>query len=128
MKKTMICNQCNQQIFVDEAKASIFKDAEQIIERATEAIGIKYNDLKKRSRRPELVEGRMILAHVLYSNYALGLNLTDVAKLVGHTDHTTIIHLLKKLENFCSVYPDYKQKIEYVHEKTYQTLMFCNFG
>lgn len=120
----MICTRCNRTM-LDETKAPIFQDAEQIIERATQAIGIKLKDLKKRSRRPQLVEGRMILAHVLYSNPALGLALADVAELIGLGDHTTIIHLLKKLENFCSVYPEYKQKLEYVHEKTYESLVFC---
>jgi chromosomal replication initiation ATPase DnaA len=110
---------------LEETKAPIFQDAQQIIERATDAIGIKHKDLKKRSRRPQLVEGRMILAHVLYSNPALGLALADVAELLGLGDHTTIIHLLRKLENFCSVYPEYRQKLEYVHMNTYESLVFC---
>jgi chromosomal replication initiation ATPase DnaA len=120
----MICTRCKRTM-LDEQKAPIFQDAQQIISRACMAIGLQYKDIKKRSRRPQLVEGRMILAHVLYSNPALGLALADVAELIGLGDHTTIIHLLKKLENFCSVYPEYKQKLEYVHEKTYESLVFC---
>ena len=120
----MICTRCRRTM-LEETKAPIFQDAQQIIERATDAIGIKHKDLKKRSRRPQLVEGRMILAHVLYSNPALGLALADVAELVGLGDHTTVIHLLKKLTNFCEVYPEYRQKLEYVHEKTYESLVFC---
>jgi chromosomal replication initiation ATPase DnaA len=110
---------------LNEAKEPIFQDAQQIIAKACEAIGIKHKDLKKKSRRPQLVEGRMILAHVLYSNPALGLALADVAELIGLGDHTTIIHLLKKLENFCSVYPEYKERLEYVHMNTYESLVFC---
>ena len=120
----MICTRCKRTM-LEETKAPIFQDAQQIIERATDAIGIKHKDLKKRSRRPQLVEGRMILAHVLYSNPALGLALADVAELLGLGDHTTIIHLLRKLENFCSVYPEYRQKLEYVHMNTYESLVFC---
>jgi chromosomal replication initiation ATPase DnaA len=110
---------------LEQQKQPIFQDAQQIIAKACEAIGIAYKDIKKRSRRPQLVEGRMILAHVLYSNPALGLALTDVAELLGLGDHTTIIHLLRKLENFCSIYPEYKMRLEYVHEKTYESLVFC---
>ena len=120
----MICTRCKRTM-LDETKTPIFQDAQQIIERATNAIGISHKDLKKRSRRPQLVEGRMILAHVLYSNPALGLALSDVAKLLGLGDHTTIIHLLRKLENFCSIYPEYKDKLEYVHMNTYESLVFC---
>jgi chromosomal replication initiation ATPase DnaA len=120
----MICTRCKRTM-LEQQKEPIFQDAQQIISKACEAIGIAYKDIKKRSRRPQLVEGRMILAHVLYSNPALGLALSDVAELLGLGDHTTIIHLLKKLENFCSVYPEYKQKLEYVHEKTYESLVFC---
>jgi len=110
---------------LEQQKQPIFQDAQQIIAKACEAIGISYKDIKKRSRRPQLVEGRMILAHVLYSNPALGLALSDVAELLGLGDHTTIIHLLRKLENFCSIYPEYKMRLEYVHEKTYESLVFC---
>ena len=120
----MICTRCRRTM-LEETKAPIFQDAQQIIERATNAIGISHKDLKKRSRRPQLVEGRMILAHVLYSNPALGLALADVAELIGLGDHTTIIHLLKKLENFCSVYPEYRERLEYVHMNTYESLVFC---
>lgn len=120
----MICTRCKRTM-LDEQKAPIFQDAQQIIERATNAIGISHKDLKKRSRRPQLVEGRMILAHILYSNPALGLAMSDVAKLLGLGDHTTIIHLLRKLENFCLIYPEYKDKLEYVHTKTYESLVFC---
>lgn len=120
----MICTRCKRTM-LDETKTPIFQDAEQIIERATNAIGISHKDLKKRSRRPQLVEGRMILAHVLYSNPALGLALSDVAKLLGLGDHTTIIHLLRKLENFCEVYPEYKERLEHVHMNTYESLVFC---
>jgi len=120
----MICTRCKQ-LMLNEAKEPIFKDAQQIIEVACEAIGIKHKDLKKKSRRPQLVEGRMILAHVLYSNPALGLGLGDVAELLGLSCHSTIYHLLRKLENFCSIYPEYQDRLEYVHQKTYQSLVFC---
>lgn len=120
----MICTRCKRTM-MEESKAPIFQDAQQIINRACMAIGLTYKDIKKRSRRPQLVEGRMILAHVLYSNPALGLALADVAELIGLGDHTTIIHLLKKLENFCSVYPEYRERLEYVHMNTYESLVFC---
>ena len=120
----MICSRCRRTL-IDQAKEPIYKDTEQIIENACKAIGIQLKDLKKRSRRPQLVEGRMILAHILYSNPALGLALADVAELIGLGDHTTIIHLLKKLSNFCEVYPEYMNRLEYVHQETYDSLVFC---
>lgn len=120
----MICTRCKRTLMA-EIDEPIFKDAKVIIERACDAIGIKHKDLIKKSRRQQLVEGRMILSHVLYSNPALGLALSDVAKLVGLSDHTTIIHLLRKLETYCGIYPEWKDRLMHIHSLTYGSFVFC---
>lgn len=56
-------------------------------------IGIGYEDLKKKSRRRSLVEGRKMYCYFIKNK--LGWSLKQIGDSIGNRDHTTVIHNIK---------------------------------
>jgi len=70
-----------------------------------ERVNITLEALKSRNRKRNIVERRMVIAHVLRNR--VGLTLTQAGNCINK-DHATIIHYNKAIENFLVVYPHIK--------------------
>ncbi len=70
-----------------------------------ERVDISLDVLKSRSRKRNIVERRMVIAHVLRNR--VGLTLKQAGNCINK-DHATVIHYNKAIENFLVVYPHIK--------------------
>lgn len=70
----------------------------EVIEKVSEFLQIPVPAIKCKSRRRNLVEARMICYHIMY-NYS-GLTLTQIGRLFGNRDHTTILHALQSYNDW----------------------------
>jgi chromosomal replication initiation ATPase DnaA len=110
-----VCSTCRQTILVSEK----FLTAEDILQKLCEYYKVNYLTLIKKNRTRNMVEIRMISAHVLFNDCTLGMTLSSIGKLLGDKHHTSIIHMLKKCKNFYEIYPDFQDKLKNVHQFVY---------
>jgi len=68
----------------------------------TSRVDLTIEQLLSKSRRRELVEKRMVLAYILRKS--LGMTYYDIGDAINK-NHASIIHSVKTIENFLSVYP-----------------------
>jgi len=71
-----------------------------------EKVDITIEELFLKSRKRDLVEKRMVLSYVLRKS--LGMTYQDIGKSL-EKNHASIIHSIKTIENFLSVYPHIKR-------------------
>lgn len=72
--------------------------------------GLSRDDIIGPSRRGEISEARHIVAHLLYTNTDLSLN--SLAKLLGRTNHTTVLNSLDRVRERMVFDADFKERVE----------------
>ena len=79
-----------------------------IVRAVCQATGIPLENIRKKSRKRELVEARRC---IMYFMRKAGFSLQDVGKMFGQ-DHTTAIHALQKAEDLKFSDPSYRDYME----------------
>ena len=75
-------------------------------------------------RYKKLVEARHIIAHVLRHDRHLDMSLKSIAFLMNHRDHATIIHAVKKINNYLEVDEFFREKVKSIYLMVYGTLKY----
>jgi chromosomal replication initiator protein len=85
---------------------------EQILRCAATAFGVNVYDITGRSRARHFVDARRCAIVALRGDWGGCMTLTDIGKLLGGRDHSSILHLSNKHEGLMSVDRDYRNKVE----------------
>lgn len=82
----------------------------QIIDAVSKVTGVGVEDIKRKGRRKRFVDARQISQYIM-RQHCPKMKLTDIAEIYG-TDHSTIVHGLKRVPERISNYEDYKRIYE----------------
>ncbi len=86
-----------------------------IIDMVAEHFGVSPEDIVSKKRNSEYVLPRQVVMYLCRN--ILDISLTNIGKVLGKKDHTTIIHGIKKIEEDISSNEDLKNKIEIIKKK-----------
>lgn len=84
----------------------MFKSPKAIISVVAKHTGISEENIISKHRDKDIVVAR-ILSAALIQKFNVQISLTDIGKALGNRDHSTIIYLLKKNEDFLSYNKEY---------------------
>lgn len=86
-----------------------------IIEIVAEHFGVNAEDITSKKRNSEFVLPRQVVMYLLRNMF--DISLSNVGKLLGKKDHTTIIHGIKKIEEELPVNEELKNNIDIIKKK-----------
>ena len=86
-----------------------------IIDVVAEHFGVNPEDITSKKRNSEFVLPRQVVMYLCRS--MLEISLSNVGKILGKKDHTTIIHGIKKIEEDITTNEELKNKIEIIKKK-----------
>lgn len=72
-------------------------EKEQIVEVVCTVVGISYEQFYSRIRKPKFVSARAISSAIMRKH--LHIKLKDIGKALGGYDHTSVIHLLRTMDD-----------------------------
>lgn len=98
-----VCNKCRS----DNPKAMI----NCIFNVVSDNTGIEVDDIKKETRKREIVEARMQV--ILFLKEFTDLSLSGIGSKVGGKDHATVLHGIKTINNLCDTNKALKSQIDY---------------
>lgn len=76
----------------------------------------RYNiDIKKRTRKQEYIDARILASYFLYK-YTL-LSLKRIGEYSGVKDHATVLYHIKKVRSLMDVYKDYEANVRSIEEE-----------
>lgn len=89
---------------------------ENILSVIADEFSIKVDDLKGKSRKHGVVLPRQVVEYVFVKK--LKYNLGDAGNVLGlNRHHSTVIHSIKTVNNFCDTQPEFKEKLKSVIKK-----------
>lgn len=83
-------------VVIEFTEPTFINPPDQIIYRVAKGHGVSFADIKGTSRKQKYVLARQEAAYRL--RMERGLTLQQIGKLLGHKDHTTILHAIKTHE------------------------------
>jgi len=83
-----------------------------IIEFVANRRGLTYKEIKQKRRFEELVQARAEVAYVIYYFFKNKISLNDISSILDMGNHTTIHHLIKKVDDDMSINKKYKLYIQ----------------
>jgi chromosomal replication initiation ATPase DnaA len=83
-------------VVIEFKEPTFINPPDQIIYRVAKSHGVSFADIKGNSRKQMYVLARQEAAYRLRTER--GLTLQQIGKLLGHKDHTTILHAIKTHE------------------------------
>ena len=86
-----------------------------IIDIVAEHFGVAPEDITSKKRNSEFVLPRQVVMYICRNT--LEISLSNIGKILGKKDHTTIIHGIKKIEEDILTNEDLKNKIEIIRKK-----------
>lgn len=108
----VMCMPCINHLFKHNARNVTIQEA---IRKVSEYINIPVRDLQSKKRDAYLVDGRRMIAGILYCDNSFRLTKCEIGRFLGGRDHTTVIHLLRSLQIICETYPDFMEKYRDLH-------------
>ena len=96
----------------------------EIIRKVCQYFDLEINKVLGPSRYKNLVEARHILSYILYSDRYLTLGYSNIGFMLNQRDHSTVLHAVKKINDFLDVDMDYRQKLKDVYLYVYGTLKY----
>ena len=84
--------------------------AQNILEKASIALGFPVEEIISSSRRRPLVEARQIAMYV--TRHRTDLSFPDIGKIYGNRDHTTVLHAFRKIESQMSERQEIFDKVQ----------------
>jgi len=92
-------------------------DQEKIIKLVCQTFKISPSALSGKGRTHHLALGRQVAMYLL--RIEGGLRYTEIGKLLGNKDHSTVIHAIKKIEQLISADPATRSTLLYIRENLY---------
>ncbi|MGL5260592.1 MAG: chromosomal replication initiator protein DnaA [Lachnospiraceae bacterium] len=86
-----------------------------IIEVVSEQFEVSASDITSKKRNSEFVLPRQVVMYLCRNN--LDISLSNIGKILGKKDHTTIIHGIKKIEEDLKNNEDLKNKVDIIIKK-----------
>ena len=86
-----------------------------IIEMVAEHFSVTADDITSKKRNSEFVLPRQVVMYLCRN--MLDISLTNIGKILGKKDHTTIIHGIKKIEEDLLTNEELKNKIDIIRKK-----------
>ena len=86
-----------------------------IIEMVAEHFSVTSDDITSKKRNSEFVLPRQVVMYLCRN--MLDISLTNIGKILGKKDHTTIIHGIKKIEEDIVTNEELKNKIDIIRKK-----------
>ena len=86
-----------------------------IIEMVAEHFSVSSDDITSKKRNSEFVLPRQVVMYLCRN--MLDISLTNIGKILGKKDHTTIIHGIKKIEEDIITNEELKNKIDRIKKK-----------
>ena len=86
-----------------------------IIEMVAEHFSVSSDDITSKKRNSEFVLPRQVVMYLCRN--MLDISLTNIGKILGKKDHTTIIHGIKKIEEDIIANEELKNKIDIIKKK-----------
>lgn len=86
-----------------------------IINVVAEHFGIKPEDISSKRRNSEFVIPRQIVMYLC--RYLTNISLSNIGKILGKKDHTTVIHGIKKIEDELKINEELNNKVEIIKKK-----------
>ena len=86
-----------------------------IIDAISKCLGYSREDIEGHTRRQEVVKARDLIAFLLreYGN----ISYSEIGRLLGNRDHTTILHAYKKIKQRIKTHPELKIQLEGLIQK-----------
>lgn len=78
-----------------------FLNAETIITEVCKYLGISVGRIISNKKTAKLVNARHMICDILYRDRFLHMSLFDIGRLLGGRHHTTIIHAVNKISDWC---------------------------
>jgi chromosomal replication initiator protein len=106
---------CNQQPTTLETRSSPPINKSTLLADLCNVVNIEHNVFMGRGRHQVIIDKRHIVI-ALYKKYS-GYTFKQTGKDCGGYDHTTIIHIVKKINNICEVDEQFKSEVLYYEYK-----------
>jgi len=89
---------------------------ENILSVIADEFSIKVEDLKSKSRKHVVVLPRQVVEYVFVRK--MKYKLIDAGNVLGlNRDHSTVLHSIKTINNFCDTQPDFKERLKALLKK-----------
>lgn len=125
MNKNIFCANCTNHPF--EVATRILAPSD-IIDISCRHLKQKRENVCSKSRKRQHVEARIMISDLLYSDKYLRMTMLDIAIILGKSDHSTIIHALKRMREYIEVYPEFREQYKNLHLNVYHTLKHYRFS
>ncbi len=86
-----------------------------IINIVADHFGIKPEDISSKKRNSEFVIPRQIVMYLCRD--MIDISLSNIGKILGKKDHTTVIHGIKKVEDELKINEELRNKVEIIKKK-----------
>ena len=106
---------CNQQPTTLESRSILPINKSTLLRDLCNVVNIDYNVFMGRDRHQILLDKKHIVI-ALYKKYS-GYTFKQTGEDCGGYDHTTIIHIVKKINNICEVDEQFKSEVLYYEYK-----------
>ena len=99
------------------AKKTVAGDQEKIIKLTCQTFKVSPAALEGKGRTHHLALARQVAMYLL--RVEGGLRYTEIGKILGNKDHSTVIHAIKKIEKLVGTDPGTRSTILYIREALY---------
>lgn len=94
-------------------KAILVTDrVKKIIEFVCDMKNIRYEDMKKQTRKREIVYARQLCTYMLKKRTKLALR--EIGELFADQDHSTILHSIKVINDLSDTYEDVRLDVAFL--------------
>jgi chromosomal replication initiator protein len=119
--RELLCSPCLDHPITAETK---ILNTNEIVRKVCQYFELEVNKVLGPARYKELVEARHILSYVLYSDRHLTLSYANIGFMLNQRDHSTVVHAVRKINDFLEIDMDYRQKLKDVYLNVYGTLKY----
>jgi len=106
----------------------IRKDPEEILDLCCDFFKITKKEIISKSRFRSLVYPRHLSMYLLHSDRNLYLTLSQIGKIFGGRDHSTVIHAIRLMNQEFEIYDDLYTKAVHLYRHVYGSIKFLELG
>lgn len=106
----------------------IRKDPEEILDLCCQFFNITRKEMVGKSRYRKIIYPRFLTMYLLHSDRNLYLTLTEIARMFGKRDHSTVIHAIRTINEEFEIYDDVYTKAVHLFRHVYGSVKFLELG
>lgn len=96
-------------------------DLELVEMLACQTFGVSREQMQSRSRTEIVVKARMVAMYIARTEAGERISHQSVARYFRMKDHGATLHACKRIPDLCSVYPNFKAKVESIRKNFNQS-------